>query len=178
MSQAGLRQPAWLSIGATVFVLTIRIGLLRAFSPEHQTGISSALSWMGALFGAGVFGVIVHLALKAHLQRELLRRAEHATLAANEQLEQRVEERTKAMEAANEELRGEIARRERVEEDLRRQKEILQTIFDHIPLMVGFVDQNGQAQVVNPGMGTDAWLVAGRDTKPKHRRDRGELPGS
>ena len=150
MSQAGLRQPAWLSIGATVFVLTIRIGLLRAFSPEHQTGISSALSWMGALFGAGVFGVIVHLALKAHLQRELLRRAEHATLAANEQLEQRVEERTKAMEAANEELRGEIARRERVEEDLRRQKEILQTIFDHLPLMVGFVDQNGHAQVVNP----------------------------
>jgi PAS domain S-box-containing protein len=135
MSQAGLRQPAWLSIGATVFVLTIRIGLLRVFLPEHQIGISSALSWMGALFGACVFGVIVHLALKAHLQRELLRRAEQATLAANEQLEQRVDERTRDLETAN--------------EDLRRQKEILQTIFDHLPLMVGFVDQQGHAQVVN-----------------------------
>jgi PAS domain S-box-containing protein len=76
-----------------------------------------------------------------------LTRAEITKL--NEQLEQRVEERTRALEAANEELRKEIARRERVEEDLRRQKEILQTIFDHIPLMVGFVDRNGHPKLVN-----------------------------
>jgi PAS domain S-box-containing protein len=67
----------------------------------------------------------------------------------NEQLEHRVGERTRELEAANEELRKEMARREAVERDLRQQKEILQTIFDHIPVMVGFVDQNGQAQVVN-----------------------------
>jgi PAS domain S-box-containing protein len=67
----------------------------------------------------------------------------------NEQLEQRVEERTRALEAANEELRREIARRERVEEDLRRQKEILETIFDHIPVMINFVDRDGQIQLVN-----------------------------
>ena len=149
MSQATLRQPVWAAIGAAVFPATIRIGLLRSFSPKHETGISSALSWLGATFGPVVFGVFVHLALKAHLQRELLRRAEHATHLANEQLEQRVEERTRALEAANEELRGEIARRERVEEDLRKQKEILQTIFDHIPVMVGFVDRNNRFQLVN-----------------------------
>jgi PAS domain S-box-containing protein len=67
----------------------------------------------------------------------------------NEQLEQRVEERTRALEAANEELRKEIARRERVEEDLRRQKEILQTIFDHIPILINFADQNHQLRLVN-----------------------------
>ncbi len=67
----------------------------------------------------------------------------------NEKLEQRVEERTRALEAVNEDLRREIARREAAEEDLRQQKEILQNIFDHIPLMVGFVDQNGHALVVN-----------------------------
>src|SRR5579862_3656537 len=61
----------------------------------------------------------------------------------NEQLEQRVAERTRALEAANEELRMEIARRERVEEDLRRQKEILQTIIDHVPLILKFVDKDG-----------------------------------
>ncbi len=67
----------------------------------------------------------------------------------NEQLEQRVDERTRALEAANEELRKEIARRERVEEDLRRQKEILETIFDHIPVMINFVDRDEQIQLVN-----------------------------
>ena len=64
-------------------------------------------------------------------------------------LEQRMEERTRALEAANEELRKEIARREGVEEDLRRQKEILQTIFDHIPVMINFVDQSNQIRLVN-----------------------------
>ncbi len=67
----------------------------------------------------------------------------------NEQLEQRVEERTRALEAVNEKLRKEIARREQVEEDLRRQKEVLQIIFDHIPVMIGFVDQNRQLELVN-----------------------------
>jgi PAS domain S-box-containing protein len=76
-----------------------------------------------------------------------LAQAEISTL--NEQLERRFEERTRALETANEELRKEIARRERVEEDLRRQKEILQTIFDHIPVMVSFVDQNNRVKLVN-----------------------------
>ena len=142
MSLAELRQPAWAPIAASVFLAAIRIGLLQAFSPERQTAISSTLSWLGALFGVVVFGVFVHLALKAHLQRELLR-------VGNGRLEQRVEDRTRALEAVNEKFRKEITGRQRVEEDLRQQKEILQTIFDHIPVMVGFVDRNGQAQLVN-----------------------------
>lgn len=149
ISQAELRKAVWAPIGATIFLLTIRIGLLRAFLPEHRTDISSAMSWAGAVAGAVIFGVFVHLALKAHLQRELLRRAEQAVLAANEQLEQRVEERTRALEAANAELREEIARRERTEEDLRRQKEILQTIFDHVPVILKFVDKEGRIQMFN-----------------------------
>src|SRR5580704_18122207 len=67
----------------------------------------------------------------------------------NEQLERRVDERTRALEAANEELRKEIARRERVEDDLRRQKEILETIFDHIPVIISFLNRDGQIQPVN-----------------------------
>lgn len=77
-------------------------------------------------------------------------RRAHAEIARlNEQLERRVEERTRELEAANEELRKEIARRERIEEDLRRQKEILQTIFDHVPLCINFIDQTGRVQVAN-----------------------------
>lgn len=76
-----------------------------------------------------------------------LSKAEIAKL--NEQLERRVEERSQALQAANEELRKEIARREGVEEDLRRQKEILQSIFDHIPILISFMDNNGQFLLVN-----------------------------
>jgi PAS domain S-box-containing protein len=42
-----------------------------------------------------------------------------------------------------------ISERKRAEQELRKQKELLQTIFDHIPVMVGFVDQKGRPQVVN-----------------------------
>lgn len=77
------------------------------------------------------------------------RRAHAEITRLNEQLERRVEERTRELEAANEELRKEIARRERVEEDLRRQKEILQTMFDHVPLCINFMDQAGRIQIAN-----------------------------
>jgi len=75
--------------------------------------------------------------------------AEEEVHAANERLERRVEERTEALEAVNEELRKEIGRRECVEEDLRRQKEILQTIFDHVPVSINFLDKEGRIQMVN-----------------------------
>jgi PAS domain S-box-containing protein len=161
--ELGARQPIWVPIAATLYLLSIRIGLVETFSPRNHTGFALALMWLGAFFGAVIFGVFVHLALNAHLQRKLLEsanmrleeemlerdRAEESAYAANEQLEQRVEERTRALAAANGELHLEIARRERVEEDLRRQKEILQTIFDHIPVMINFGDEKYNIELVN-----------------------------
>jgi PAS domain S-box-containing protein len=77
-------------------------------------------------------------------------RRAHAEIARlNEQLERRVEQRTRELEAANEELRKEIARRERVEEDLRKQKEILQTVFDHVPVAINFLDNAGRIRMAN-----------------------------
>lgn len=43
----------------------------------------------------------------------------------------------------------EITARKRAEEELRRQKEILQKIFDHIPVMIRFLDEEGRIKLVN-----------------------------
>jgi len=51
--------------------------------------------------------------------------------------------------AVHQELGKEIAGHQCVEEDLRRQKEILQTIFDRIPVMISFVDRNNRFKLVN-----------------------------
>ena len=42
-----------------------------------------------------------------------------------------------------------ITERKRAEDDLRKQKEILQKIFDHIPVMIRFLDENGRLKLVN-----------------------------
>lgn len=42
-----------------------------------------------------------------------------------------------------------ITERKRGEDELRRQKEILQKIFDYIPLIIGFADESGRLKLVN-----------------------------
>jgi PAS domain S-box-containing protein len=42
-----------------------------------------------------------------------------------------------------------ISERKRAEDDLRRQKEILQNIFDHIPVMLSFAGDDGHIKLVN-----------------------------
>ncbi len=141
-SQTEPRLPACAAIGTGVFIAVIRLGLLQAFSPKHSSAFSSAVAVAGALFGAAVFAVFTYLALKTRIQREQLRAAQAKT-------ERRVEERTGALETANRELRAEIALRERAEEDLRRQKELLESIVDHVPIILKFADREGRVQMVN-----------------------------
>jgi PAS domain S-box-containing protein len=42
-----------------------------------------------------------------------------------------------------------VTERRAAEQELRRQKEVLQTIFDHIPVMINFVDPSGRVRLVN-----------------------------
>lgn len=70
-------------------------------------------------------------------------------IGLNEELEQLVAERTRDLAATNERLKRKLSERERVEDDLRKQKEILQKIFDHIPVMIGFFSQEGRIELVN-----------------------------
>jgi PAS domain S-box-containing protein len=45
-----------------------------------------------------------------------------------------------------------ITQRKQAEEELRHQKELLQTIFDHIPVMINFYDVTGETLLVNRGV--------------------------
>src|SRR5579864_2928954 len=64
------------------------------------------------------------------------------------QLERAIEQ-ISSLAAANESLRSEITEHERVENELKKQKEILQKIFDHIPVMINFVGGDGCIELVN-----------------------------
>jgi signal transduction histidine kinase len=91
--QPGLSE-LWAPIGCGLFVATIRFGLLQTFSAKKQTPLLSVVTFLGALLGAVVFGVFIHLALKTRLQRDALR-------AVNRRLETEMVERRRAEEAAH-----------------------------------------------------------------------------
>jgi signal transduction histidine kinase len=95
MTRLRIREPLWVSIGATIFVATFRVGLWLAFSGKNQNKPDwlTNLTLLGGLSSAVLCGVLVHLALKAHLQREALR-------AVNQKLEEEMVERRQAEEAA------------------------------------------------------------------------------
>jgi PAS domain S-box-containing protein len=129
----------------------------------HYTGMAAvsffpaavvpSLSHTVSISPLGSYGVFVIALLflgTAILTSSVDRRAQVQVLRLNESLEQRVLERTKQLTAANEELRGEIAERQRAEDELRRQKEVFQKIFENIPVMIAFFAADGRIELVNP----------------------------
>ncbi len=92
----GLSEPAWVPIGAGIFLATFPVGLWQAYSAKNHTKMDflSSLTLFGALFGAVLFGALIHLVLKAHLQREALR-------TVNQRLEEEMVERRRVEESAN-----------------------------------------------------------------------------
>ena len=95
MTQSELREPAWVPLGAGFLVVTIRVGLWQAFADRNPTklGVISDLALAGGVVSAVLFGLMIHLALKANVQREALR-------TANRRLEEEMLERRQAEEAA------------------------------------------------------------------------------
>ncbi|MBZ5633534.1 MAG: hypothetical protein LAO55_10450 [Acidobacteriia bacterium] len=96
MTRPALAEPAWVPIGFSFLVATVRVGLWQAFSTAKstRTDLLSNLTLLGGLLSAIIFGVVVHLALKAHLQRESLREL-------NQRLEDEMVERRLAEAAAH-----------------------------------------------------------------------------
>lgn len=89
----------------------------------------------------------------------------------NDQLEERVRERTADLTLANTRLQEEVQRREQAEgvvrqlnEELKQHVAELQTIFDLIPVGIGIAsDPSCQAVRVNPALATMLGLAAGRN---------------
>jgi signal transduction histidine kinase len=95
MTEPKRSEPVWLPIGASLFLVIVRIDLWKALSAKNQaeTDVLSNLTLLGGLTGAALFGVVVHLLLKTHLQRETLR-------VVNQKLQEEMVERKRAEEAA------------------------------------------------------------------------------
>ena len=94
-SQPAVREPMWLPIGTGLFVLVVRAGWWQAVvagNPAMTDGLSN-VAVLGALFSAVLVAGLVHLALKAHLQRAALQ-------TANQKLENEISERRLAEERA------------------------------------------------------------------------------
>jgi signal transduction histidine kinase len=95
LSQPGTSELVWIPVGASLMVATARIGLWQAFRNQNlaEREVLPSLALLGGLSSAIVFGIVIHLALKARTQREALR-------TANQRLEEEVGERRRAEEAA------------------------------------------------------------------------------
>ena len=87
-------EPAWVPIGAGLFLATLRAGVWQAFSFPSGMNFVSDLTLFGVVFSAIVFGIFIHLLLKARLQRGAL-------LAVNLRLETEMVERRRAEEEAH-----------------------------------------------------------------------------
>ena len=77
------------------------------------------------------------------------RRAKEEARRINQGLEQCVAERTRQLTAVNEELRREIAERQRVEGDLRRSEDHMRLVIDTIPALVWSKLPDGSADFLN-----------------------------
>ncbi len=78
-----------------------------------------------------------------------LKQAEVERQQAYEQLEQRVSERTTALERANQQLQQEIAERQQIEDALNNQQAFLQTVIDTNPNLIFVKDREGKYLLAN-----------------------------
>jgi PAS domain S-box-containing protein len=83
------------------------------------------------------------------IETPAIKEAKAAIRSLNQRLEQKLADGSEALYAANEELRAEIDERKRIENELRNQKEVLEKIFDHTPVMIDFMGPGNEIKLVN-----------------------------
>jgi PAS domain S-box-containing protein len=110
------------------------------------------------------------------LETPELKQAKQEIKRLNEELEERVRERTRELAAANDELRREIAERKRAEAAMRRSEDNLRFVIDTIPVMAWTVQPDGSVDFINQRLLDYAGLTWEQFVKepasPIHPEDR------
>src|ERR1700686_4864648 len=119
------------------------------FIPASPPDLSNAVS-ISPFANNGIAIVTLVVIVAAMVTSSVDRGMSREVQRLNQNLEQRVAERTLQLEAVNQALRKEIVDRKRTEDELKKQKEVFQKIFEDIPVMIGFVGKDGHLELVNP----------------------------
>ena len=114
------------------------------------------------------------------LETPELNQARAAVRKLNEELERRIEERTRELAAANQDLKREIAERKQAEEALRRERDFAEGMIETAQTIVLALDTQGRIVRFNPYMekvsGYGLGEVQGKDWfttfVPEHDRER------
>jgi PAS domain S-box-containing protein len=118
------------------------------FIPASTPDFSHAVS-ISPIANNGIAIVTLIVLVAATVTSSVDRRASVGVQRLNQDLEDRVAERTLALEAVNQALRKEIAERERAEEALRRSEDRLRLVVDTLPALVWSKLPDGSADFLN-----------------------------
>jgi PAS domain S-box-containing protein len=120
---------------------------LRQAEQDQNTQTTVAFSLIVSLFGLGLFATLLALFVRANRQR---RAAEAALQETNQQLEQRVKDRTAALETSHQQLETEISVRRETERALSVSHERTRAVFDAALDGVITMNQEGKVTEFNP----------------------------
>jgi PAS domain S-box-containing protein len=148
--------------GTTLAKVISAAGMGAAISLMHYSGMAAVSFLPAAAFpnlsatvsisqlGNNGIAIVTFLVLgTAILTSSVDRQTQVEVRRLNERLEQRVVERTRQLTAANEELRREIAERQRAQDLLRRSEDRIRLVINTIPIMVWTLQPDGAVDFVN-----------------------------
>ena len=146
--------PSSAVMGVPLFLEERAIGVLGVFDDSHRRTFDQADVELAEMFAAQAAIAIRNAELYEQAQREIAerKRAEEAVLRAHDELERRVEVRTKEWDIANAQFAWQIEERKRAEAALRESEAVSGSILASLVGHLAIVDRSGVIIRVN-----DAW---------------------
>lgn len=136
-----------LSVFGVEFLVMVVLAFLPGLGPWWSTVLDSVV--LVALISPMLYWFAFRPLIGILEQRE---QVEEALRRSNEDLEQRVKDRTARLELANQKLEAEIAERKKAEADLRRAKEEWERTFDAVPDLIAIMDEQHRIIRANRAM--------------------------